>query len=385
MSNKDGKNITTLQVPLGARSYPIYIGHGLLGRRDLWERHIPGRAVVISNETIAPLYLKPVAAALGKRMVGRVALPDGEEYKTLEVLERLLSELLRDRVDRDATLVALGGGVVGDIVGFAAAILRRGVAFVQAPTTLLAQVDSAVGGKTGVNHPLGKNMIGVFHQPQAVFADLGTLDTLPAREFSSGLAEVIKYGLIADAEFFAWLEDNMPLLMARNDDALRYAIRRSCELKAAVVARDEEEKSGARMLLNLGHTFGHALETGLGHGRMLHGEAVACGMLMAAELSAQHGELPAEAVARARAIIAAADLPDAPPKELAVKDMLDLMGRDKKNTGGKQRLVLLNSIGDAFVADRFERARLRDYLTDRAARLAGEDAGAPGGASEPSA
>jgi len=253
----------TLTVDLGERSYPIYIGQGLIDRPELYRRHIPGRQVlVVTNETVGPLYLERVKAALEGFQVGVVELPDGEQYKTLEVLNRVFDELLRLRFDRRCTLLALGGGVVGDMTGFAAACYQRGVNFVQVPTTLLAQVDSSVGGKTGVNHPLGKNMIGAFHQPLCVLADTDTLNTLPERELSAGLAEVIKYGLINDADFFAWLEQNMARLVGRDPSALVYAIERSCADKAAVVAADERE-AGQRALLNLGHTFGHAIETGM--------------------------------------------------------------------------------------------------------------------------
>ncbi|MFM1892207.1 MAG: 3-dehydroquinate synthase, partial [Pseudomonadota bacterium] len=262
-----------LTVDLGTRAYPIYIGAGLCGDPELYRRHIPSRQVmVVTNETVGPLYLQRVREALAGFELGTVVLPDGEQYKNLEVLNRIFDELLRLRFDRRCTLLALGGGVVGDMTGFAAACYQRGVNFVQVPTTLLAQVDSSVGGKTGVNHPLGKNMIGAFHQPLCVIADTDTLSTLPERELSAGLAEVIKYGLISDPEFFAWLEANMDALRRRDPAALGYAIERSCADKAAVVAADEKE-AGQRALLNLGHTFGHAIETGMGYGAWLHGEA----------------------------------------------------------------------------------------------------------------
>ena len=279
----------TLTVDLGDRSYPIQIGQGLLDEADLLTAHISGRQVmVVSNTTVAPLYLDRVLASLDGLETATVILPDGEQYKTLDTLNTIFTALLEQRFNRGCTLVALGGGVVGDITGFAAASYQRGVAFLQVPTTLLAQVDSSVGGKTGVNHPLGKNMIGAFHQPGCVVIDTDTLDTLDDRQLAAGLAEVIKYGLIYDADFFAWLEENVSAIMARNKMALARAIERSCTIKAEIVAADERE-SGMRALLNLGHTFGHAIETGTGYGNWLHGEAVATGMLMAVDLSARHG------------------------------------------------------------------------------------------------
>ena len=282
--------LQTLNVNLGARSYPIYIGENILGNSDLLLPHIHGnQVVVVSNETVAPLYLDQLIKSVGQPQIETIILPDGEKYKTLATLETILNQLLSKHCARDTTLIALGGGVVGDIVGFAAACYQRGINFIQVPTTLLAQVDSSVGGKTGVNHPLGKNMIGAFHQPHCVIADTNTLSTLPSRELSAGLAEVVKYGLIADAEFFTWLEKNMPRLIQMEKQAVAYAIEQSCRCKAEVVASDELEQSGRRALLNLGHTFGHAIETGLGYGQWLHGEAVSCGMVMAAEFSARLG------------------------------------------------------------------------------------------------
>ncbi|UCE88969.1 MAG: 3-dehydroquinate synthase, partial [Pseudomonadota bacterium] len=279
----------TLQLDLGDRSYPIHIGSGLLTRAEMFAPHLAGRQVmVVSNETVAPLYLDAVMEALQGFERASVILPDGEQYKNLEVLNCIFDALLEKRFDRQCTLVALGGGVVGDMAGFAAACYQRGVAFIQVPTTLLAQVDSSVGGKTGVNHALGKNMIGAFHQPRCVIADTDTLDTLDDRQLSAGVAEVIKYGLIRDAEFFNWLEDNLDDLLARKPEALAHAIERSCRDKADIVAQDELE-GGVRALLNLGHTFGHAIEAGTGYGSWLHGEAVAAGMRVAAELSARKG------------------------------------------------------------------------------------------------
>ena len=302
----------TLTVDLGARSYPIHIGPGLLQRPELILPHIAGgRAMVVTNETVAPLYLDPLRATLGTLPHHVVVLPDGERYKTLEVMNRIFDALLEQRHDRGTTLIALGGGVIGDITGFAAACYQRGVAFIQIPTTLLAQVDSSVGGKTGVNHPLGKNMIGAFYQPRCVIADTATLDTLDDRQLSAGIAEVIKYGLIDDPEFFAWLEGAMPRLLAREPEALIHAIERSCRDKAEVVAADERE-SGRRALLNLGHTFGHAIETGAGYGNWLHGEAVAAGMSMAAEMSRRMGWIDEAAAARVDRLLSAASLPVTP-------------------------------------------------------------------------
>lgn len=358
----------TLQVDLQERSYPIYIGRGLIGHHALYLPHIPGTSVMlVSNETVAPLYLGAVEAALEGKRVDKVILPDGEQYKTLETLNRIFTALLEGRHDRQTTLIALGGGVVGDITGFAAASYQRGVPFIQVPTTLLAQVDSSVGGKTGVNHPLGKNMIGAFHQPRCVVIDTDTLDTLDDRQLSAGLAEVVKYGLIGDSVFFGWLEENMEALTARDPGRLAYAIRRSCEDKAAVVAADEREQSGRRALLNLGHTFGHAIETGMGYGTWLHGEAVACGMVMAAEMSRQLGWLSPDEVARIRGLLERAQLPVAPPPELSAETFLDLMAVDKKVEAGRLRLVLLRGIGDAVLSSDFDPAALRATLEARRA------------------
>ncbi len=341
----------TLHVDLGARSYPIFIGPGLLGRSELIKPYISGSQVmVVSNETVAPLYLEKTLAALAGVRHETVILPDGEQYKTLEVLNSIFDGLLTHRFDRKCTLIALGGGVVGDMTGFAAASYQRGVSFIQIPTTLLAQVDSSVGGKTGVNHPLGKNMIGAFHQPRCVIADTDTLNTLDDRQLAAGLAEIIKYGLINDPEFFAWLEQNMARLRARDPQALGYAIERSCRDKAAIVAADEKE-GGARALLNLGHTFGHAIETGMGYGAWLHGEAVGTGMVMAAQLSQRLGWMTADEVARARALIAAAGLPVAAPVELDSARFLDLMAVDKKVQAGKLRLILMRGIGRSVITD----------------------------------
>ncbi len=339
----------TLTVDLGARSYPIHIGQNLLDDPALLAPHIHGRQVlVVSNETVAPLYLDRLLALLADFDVATVILPDGEQFKNLDTLNIIYTALLEHRMNRGCTLVALGGGVVGDITGFAAASYQRGVAYLQVPTTLLAQVDSSVGGKTGVNHALGKNMIGAFHQPGCVLIDTDTLDTLDDRQLAAGLAEVIKYGLIHDAGFFDWLEKNMAALKSRDKQALAYAIERSCAIKAEIVAADERE-SGNRALLNLGHTFGHAIETGTGYGNWLHGEAVAAGMVMAADLSARHGWLTQADVERTANLISRAGLPTTPPAEMSSQQFLDLMAVDKKALDSGLRLVLLKSIGAAVV------------------------------------
>jgi len=352
----------TLQVELGERSYPIYIGGGLLGRAELLTRHIPGRQVlVVSNETVAPLYLDRVLQSLAGFQCKTVILPDGEQYKTLDTTNYIYDALLQNRFDRHCTLVALGGGVVGDITGFAAATYQRGVHFIQIPTTLLAQVDSSVGGKTGVNHPLGKNMIGAFHQPLCVVADTDTLNTLDDRQLSAGLAEVIKYGLIRDSDFFQWLETHLPALIARDADKLITAIERSCQNKAEVVGADEKE-SGQRALLNLGHTFGHAIEAGMGYGAWLHGEAVGTGMLMAADLSQRLGWLSAAQLARVRRVIADAKLPLRTPPELDADRFMEWMAVDKKVQAGKIRLVLLKDIGESLVTDDYDPKLLRATL-----------------------
>ena len=354
--------MNTLDVNLGPRRYPIHIGHGLLGQTELLAPHIANEAVMlVSNETVAPLYLPLVEAALAGFHVEQIILPDGEQFKTLATLEIVITALLESKFGRDCTLIALGGGVVGDITGFAAACYQRGVPFIQLPTTLLAQVDSSVGGKTGVNHALGKNMVGAFHQPQCVVADTNTLGSLPDRELRAGVAEVIKYGLIRDAEFFSWLEENMGRLLTRDPEALAYAISRSCANKAAVV-QDDEREAGSRALLNLGHTFGHAIEAGLGYGRWLHGEAVAAGMCVAAAMSHRMGSLSAGDLARARRLVADAGLPTELPDSLSVADYMELMSVDKKVRAGKLRLVLLENIGAAFLSDDFDLPALEACL-----------------------
>ncbi len=334
-------NLTTVTVELGSRSYPILIGPGLLDTADL-AAALPGpKAMIVSNETVAPLYLERLRARLGDRKLLTVELPDGEAHKTLGSVGRILDALAAGGAARDTSVIALGGGVVGDVAGFAAACYMRGLPFVQVPTTLLAQVDSSVGGKTGVNHERGKNLIGAFHQPRLVVVDTDTLDTLPDRELRAGLAEVIKHGAIADEAFFAWLEEHMPRLLARDPQALAHAIRRCCEIKAAVVAEDEREQ-GRRAILNFGHTFGHAIERTAGYGEWLHGEAVAAGMVMAAELSA----IAAAERTRLARLIEAAGLPVAPPGVGAAR-LREAMSMDKKVAAGSLRFVLLDRLGAA--------------------------------------
>lgn len=341
----------TVQVALADRSYPIYIGDRLLASTDLLIKHMPQRrAVLITDTVLAPLYLNSVVSALSAADVAvtTVVIPAGEQHKDGRSLNSIFDALLAARSERKTTVMALGGGVIGDIAGFAAATYLRGVPFIQLPTTLLAQVDSSVGGKTAINHPLGKNMIGAFYQPQAVIADTAALATLPQREIGAGLAEVIKYGLIRDLPFFEWLEHNIDALVQRDTEALGYAIRRSCENKAEVVAADEREERGARALLNLGHTFGHAIETGLGYGDWLHGEAVAAGTVIAARVSQQMGLIKANDVARIVALLERAHLPVTAPA-FGLERYLQLMGMDKKVEDGKIRFILLRGIGSAFI------------------------------------
>jgi len=350
-----------LRIDLGERSYPILVGPALLDDVALVARHIPARDVlVVTNETVGPLYLARLEAGLAGKRVQSVALPDGEQHKNLAVLGRVFDALVEARLNRDACVVALGGGVVGDMAGFAAACYQRGVDFVQVPTTLLAQVDSAVGGKTGVNHPGGKNLIGAFHQPRAVLADLGTLRTLPPRELRAGLAEVIKYGLVADAAFLAWIEAHVEQLLALDMDALAFAVQRSCAIKARIVASDEREQ-GVRALLNLGHTFGHAIENASGYGEWLHGEAVAMGMLQAADMSQRLGHLSAADVTRVRHLLRRAGLPLAAPP-IGASRALELMGMDKKVLAGRIRLVLLRQLGDGIVTGDYPAEVLQQTL-----------------------
>jgi 3-dehydroquinate synthase len=340
--------MNTLQLDLGERSYPIHIGSGLLDQADLYKKHIKGTfTAVVTNETVAPLYANKVVKTLESigQKVKLIVLPDGEAFKTWEVLQKIFDGLLENSADRKTTLVALGGGVVGDMTGFAAACYMRGIKFIQVPTTLLSQVDSSVGGKTGINHPLGKNMVGAFHQPQAVIADLDTLKTLPPEELAAGLAEVIKHGAIADSEFLSWIEKNQDALNKCDPAAMEYAVRRSCEIKSQVVAQDEKE-GGIRAILNFGHTFGHAIEAGMGYGAWLHGQAVGCGMVMAADLSVRVGLLSEAEASRLKKIIEALHLPTQPPK-LGVDRFMELMSVDKKAEGGEVRYILLNGLGQA--------------------------------------
>lgn len=352
----------SLTVELGERSYPILFGGGLLRKEGVFEPYLGADGLlVVTNETVAPLYLNTLCAALGERQIDQLVLPDGEKYKTLDTLNQIFDLLLTKVHSRDVTLLALGGGVIGDMTGFAAACYQRGVDYIQVPTTLLAQVDSSVGGKTAVNHVLGKNMIGAFHQPSAVVIDTETLRTLPGREYKSGLAEVIKYGLIIDAEFFCWLEDNIERLLDRNEPALLHAIETSCRLKAQVVSADERE-SGMRALLNLGHTFGHAIETFQAYSAWLHGEAVATGMMMAARLSMRLGWVSSTDVARIEALLVKAGLPIKAPDNISPDDFLRLMSIDKKARQGVVRLVLLEKIGQAVVCADYDPSKLRDIL-----------------------
>ena len=352
----------TLNVDLGDRSYPIFVGKDLF-QPEMLVPYIKGNQVlIVSNTTVAPLYLDALKAALPDIQVDEVILPDGEEYKSLTHLNDIYDALLQKRHNRTTTLIALGGGVVGDMTGYAAASYQRGVNFIQVPTTLLSQVDSSVGGKTGVNHPLGKNMIGAFHQPKVVLASVDALETLPDRELSAGLAEVVKYGFIYDAEFLVWLEENMADLVARDSAKLSQAIYRSCEIKAEVVAQDERE-GGIRAILNLGHTFGHAIEAKQGYGNWLHGEAVAAGTMMAADLSRRLGWLSQEDVQRVERVLVAANLPVRPPQDMTPDDFLELMSVDKKVLDGQLRLVLLKSLGNAVVTADFAPALLQETLT----------------------
>ncbi|KZV23823.1 3-dehydroquinate synthase, chloroplastic [Dorcoceras hygrometricum] len=358
---------TVVEVDLGDRSYPIYIGSGLLDQPQLLQRHVHGKQVlVVTNTTIAPLYLDKTIWALTDRnpnvKVESVILPDGEQYKNMETLMKVFDKAIESRMDRRCTFVALGGGVIGDMCGYAAASYLRGVNFIQIPTTVMAQVDSSVGGKTGINHRLGKNLIGAFYQPQCVLVDIDTLNTLPDRELASGLAEVIKYGLIRDAEFFEWQEKNMQALMARDSRAFTYAIKCSCENKAQVVSLDELE-SGLRATLNLGHTFGHAIETGFGYGQWLHGEAVAAGMVMAVDMSRRLGWIDDSLVKRVLNILQQAKLPTAPPESMTVDMFKSVMAVDKKVADGLLRLILLKGpLGSCVFTGEYDRQALDDTL-----------------------
>jgi len=352
----------TLEVSLGERAYPIYIGQGLLARTDLLRAFVKGqRALIVTNDVVAPLYLDAVRQGLGDASCDTLILPDGEQTKTLQTLSLIYDKLLAERHERSTTLVALGGGVIGDITGFAAATYQRGVNFIQVPTTLLSQVDSSVGGKTGVNHPLGKNMIGAFYQPQCVVADTQVLQSLPDRELKAGLAEVIKYGLIDNLPFFQWLEGNIDALVAGDQALLAEAVRVSCQDKARIVAADEKE-GGVRALLNLGHTFGHAIENAMGYGAWLHGEAVAAGMVMAADLSARLGWISVADARRAKALLQRAGLPVAPPADISVQDYMRLMAFDKKVVGGKIRFILMRGLGQAVIESGIDAALLEQTL-----------------------
>ncbi|MDZ4097740.1 MAG: 3-dehydroquinate synthase [Methylophilaceae bacterium] len=353
----------TLNVALGDRSYPIHIGSGLLSKTELILPHLKRKQVaIVTNTTVAPLYLDAITNPLKATGIDviPIILPDGEAYKNSETLNLIYDALLQNRCERNTTLIALGGGVIGDLTGYAAATYLRGVPFIQVPTTLLSQVDSSVGGKTGINHPLGKNMIGAFYQPQVVLADIATLNTLPKKELAAGMAEVIKYGLIRDRDFFDWIENNIEKLNTLDAAAMSYAIYRSCQNKAEVVAADERE-TGERALLNLGHTFGHAIENAMGYGVWLHGEAVAAGTMLAAELSGLLGWLKADEIERIRKLFVAAKLPVEAP-ELGVERYLDLMGMDKKVVDGKIRLVLQQGIGKSVLTSDYDTAALKQTL-----------------------
>jgi 3-dehydroquinate synthase len=355
--------VQTLQVDVGHSSYPITIGSGLLSNRELLEQQIPGRdLLIVTNTTIAKLYLAKVAGSFAQRRIADCILPDGEQHKTLQTAGWVFDALVANKLNRDATVLALGGGVVGDIAGFAAACYQRGIGYVQIPTTLLAQVDSSVGGKTGVNHPGGKNLIGAFYQPRAVIADTDVLATLPDRELQSGLAEVIKYGCVWDPLLFEWYDRNIPKLLARDADALTYAIGRSCEIKATVVARDERERE-LRAILNFGHTFGHAIEAATGYEKYLHGEAVGLGMLIAADLSLRLGLIDAALKERMRDMLARTGLPTEAPRIGAAR-VFELMQMDKKVLAGAVRLVLLEKLGRAIITAQYSKAALNATLTE---------------------
>ncbi|KOR30652.1 3-dehydroquinate synthase [Achromatium sp. WMS2] len=343
-----------LQLDLGTRSYPIYIGQDLLANGDIIRKHlVSSQVLIVTNTTVAPLYLNQIQAALAGLKVHTIILPDGEQHKDITNWHLILDNLLTNRLNRNCTLIALGGGVIGDITGFAAACYQRGVAFIQIPTTLLAQVDASVGGKTAINHALGKNMIGAFHQPKCVIIDTNTLNTLPERELISGVAEVIKYGLIHHRDFFYWLHGNIQKLLAKDPNVLAYVIESSCRSKAKIVSNDEQE-AGQRALLNLGHTFGHAIETGTGYGQWLHGEAIAVGICMAANLSHQIGWLSKSELDQITVLMTTAKLPTVPPQGLSATKIKELMAIDKKVLDNKLRLVLLKEIGQAIVTDDFD-------------------------------
>ena len=354
----------TLFVELGERSYPIYIGEKLLGDQELIGQHIEGKQVlIVSNDIVAPLYLPILLKSLNEYEVETVILPDGEQYKNLDSFEAIISKLLENRYSRNCTLIALGGGVIGDITGYAAACYQRGAPFIQIPTTLLAQVDSSVGGKTAVNHRLGKNMIGAFYQPKAVIADTETLNTLDKRHLRAGIAEVIKYGLIRDKDFYHWQLNHMKDLLNLEHDAIIYAVERSCTNKAAIVSEDERE-SGIRAILNLGHTFGHAIETAMEYKGWLHGEAIAAGMVMAARMSEKLGLINGEHVVQVKEIISLAKLPQTLPEDIKAELILDLMSVDKKAKDGVVSLILLDNIGEAIITNKYQQHMLLETLTE---------------------
>lgn len=358
----------SLTVELGDRSYPIFIEPACLKNKtsELQALCANKKVAIVTNDTVAPLYLSQLESALSCKADVVVSLLDGEKYKTLEYLDQIFSELLTEKLNRSSILIALGGGVIGDMTGFAAACYQRGIDFIQVPTTLLSQVDSSVGGKTAVNHPLGKNMIGAFYQPKAVFIDVDTLNTLPEREVAAGMAEVIKYGLIYDQNFFEWLEQNIDGLNKKQPDLLQYAIERSCEIKATVVAQDEKE-SGIRAILNLGHTFGHAIEANEGYGNWLHGEAVSVGMVMAVELSVRLKLLDAEVLSRTVTLLKRAHLPVLAPSHSTVEGFIEVMSVDKKNIHGNIRLVLMKSLGEAFISDDYSFDMMKDVIAQNIA------------------
>jgi len=352
----------TLQLDLGARSYPIYIESGLFNQTDLFAQHIRGKRIcIVTNTVVAPLYLERIKQQLSAYTLDEVILPDGEAEKSLANFERIMSHLLANEHGRDTTLIALGGGVIGDITGFAAACYQRGIDFIQVPTTVLSQVDSSVGGKTAVNHPLGKNMIGAFYQPKAVIIDIDSLKTLPVREFNAGMAEVIKYGILGDNEFFVWLENNIEAIKSGDQQILSRMIEKCCQCKADIVACDETE-AGVRALLNLGHTFGHAIEAEQGYGNWLHGEAVATGMVLAAKLAIAMNLLEVSELCRIESLINAFDLPLVAPDNMGLEDFVRHMKRDKKNIGGKLRFIVPTSIGQSEIRDDVTEDMLQQIL-----------------------
>jgi 3-dehydroquinate synthase len=354
--------MATLNLDLGPRSYPIYIDTGLLNKTDLLSSYVRAKRVcIVTNDLVAPLYLKSFKAKLANFIVDEVILPDGEAEKSLSNFEVIMSHMLAQEHGRDTTLIALGGGVIGDITGFAAACYQRGIDFIQIPTTLLSQVDSSVGGKTAVNHPLGKNMIGAFYQPKAVFIDIDSLDTLPVREFNAGMAEVIKYGILGDRDFFIWLEDHSAAIKSGDKSVLAQMIERCCQCKADIVAKDETE-AGVRALLNLGHTFGHAIEADQGYGKWLHGEAVATGMVLAGKLAVAMNLLEVSEYRRMESLISAFDLPIVAPENMGFAEFIRHMRRDKKNIAGKLRFIIPTAIGKSEIRDDVSQDMLQEIL-----------------------